>query len=220
MQVIALDQNEGMLKRCAEKFANVPNVTVKKASLLEKLPLAEHSVHVVMINQVLHHLESPETFPSWLNTKALVKEFNRVLVPGGLLAINHCPDNQIVNGCVWYTGLFPEISKTFQEKYVKLDILEDILLANGFQNVKSTKITQLTLKPEFVYNLESIFDEKFRNADSFWALVPKDELEIVLKKWKEMLRTSEAQEFLTEREKLLNEFGHICETVCTAKKLG
>lgn len=214
-KVIALDQNDGMLKRCREKFSGCGNVTIMKGSLLEKLPIPDESVDIVLINQVLHHLENAQTISSWSNTSNLMQELSRVLVPGGLLAINHCSSQQTLHGC-WYFGLFPEYAEVQRKRYIDEQKLEHILLQSCFENVKSHKLHASYCKDEF--DLEGPLKKEFRQADSFWASIQEDDLENGLDKWRKKLNNkNETTQFIEEREKLHHKYGASYEIFCSKK---
>lgn len=60
-----------------------------------QLPLPDSSVDLIVMNSVLHHLPSPESF---------AKEVARVLVPGGRLIIAHEPNRRYFNNMfLWKT---------------------------------------------------------------------------------------------------------------------
>merc|ERR1719281_462885 len=60
-KVHGLDYNPGMLEQCAKKVERLglKHVELQQGSILEELPFEAASFDAVMINQVLHHVDTP-----------------------------------------------------------------------------------------------------------------------------------------------------------------
>lgn len=56
---------------------------------METLPYEDNKFDAVIINQVVHHLDDMDKDENFPGFEHVVKEFYRVLKPGGKLLINH-----------------------------------------------------------------------------------------------------------------------------------
>lgn len=80
---VAADISQEMLEKLRESLATAPFQTETIVAASDRLPLADASVDVVVINSALHH------FP---DVSGALREADRVLRPGGMLAIMHEPN--------------------------------------------------------------------------------------------------------------------------------
>lgn len=89
-RVVGLDANDGMLRVASTKFAGASNVTVVKGSALSP-PLPRASFDVVMLNQVVHHLETADTRSEgrFEALHQVLRVALDLLRPGGVLLLNH-----------------------------------------------------------------------------------------------------------------------------------
>jgi SAM-dependent methyltransferase len=78
-RVIAVDQSKDVLAQAKALAARrkIRNITWKQGAL-EHLPIADHSIDVVLLSQALHHAEQPS---------AVLAEARRILRPGGRVVV-------------------------------------------------------------------------------------------------------------------------------------
>lgn len=75
--VIGIDHSPEMIRKSRKQLNGREHVDLRLGEMTH-LPLADHGVDAVVLNQVLHHAEHPQ---------AVIEETARVLVPGGCLLI-------------------------------------------------------------------------------------------------------------------------------------
>ena len=85
--VIALDISANMIEKCRARTRGLKNVTALHAAL-EDLELEPESFDLVLCFNVFPHLD---------DQPAAVKRFQRLLVPGGRLAIFHLQPSSFIN---------------------------------------------------------------------------------------------------------------------------
>ena len=103
--LVGLDGSREMLTQAAQKCGSAPNVTLEEGSILT-LRFQDHAFDGVMINQVLHHLDTASDFQQ---LRQCIGEIFRVLKPTGALCVNTCSREQLnAQGPIWYYQVFPE----------------------------------------------------------------------------------------------------------------
>ena len=143
------------------------------------------------------------------NSDRYLGEFNRVLKPGGLLAINcTTPDN--VNSYWWMNGNAYKKQVSYMPA---ADTIVEMLKGAGFRGEKIKHF--IDAKPclgEQHLEYERCFDENYRKADSGWALMSDEELAGFLEKMKEVLGDKEMRKQFDEKQRnILNKFGSTTE---------
>ena len=166
----AVDLNGGMLAVARGKLAAdeaVGRIAFHQHSI-DRLPFEDGAFDAAMINQVLHHLEDGED-PSWPVHAAVVFEMQRVIKPGGVLAINICTHAQLRDG-YWYYDLVPEAREACIRCHIPLDRLTGMLAAAGFQPRPAEPILDAVMQGKAYFDPTGPLRESWRKGDSFWAL--------------------------------------------------
>ncbi len=175
-RIEAVDLNRGMIAKAAEKLKKEEaeaRITFK-ASLIAELPQENRSVDAVMVNQVLHHLaDDPEKgYPAH---RQVVKEFHRVLRPGGVLVINTCSQEQLKHS-FWFFDLVPEAGEKVRARCIPLDTLAHLIQAAGFKPGGRIVPTDKVLQGKAYFDPRGPLNKAWRDGDSTWGLVTPDEL--------------------------------------------
>ena len=113
-------------------------------------------------------------------TKKVLKEFWRVLKPGGILIINSCSPKQIECG-FWFYNLIPDAMHKMKLKVISLSELNNLLKDCGFSNTVQEVNMELILQSNNYFYVQGIFNADWRKGDSIWSLVPDEILSKVLK---------------------------------------
>eukprot|EP01060_Flectonema_neradi_P033099 TRINITY_DN544_c0_g1_i2.p1 TRINITY_DN544_c0_g1~~TRINITY_DN544_c0_g1_i2.p1 ORF type:complete len:290 (+),score=85.98 TRINITY_DN544_c0_g1_i2:54-923(+) len=176
-EVVCVEFNDGMLsvlkKRAAEQ--GITNITAMKGSLFDKLPFDDKSFDVVICNQVVHHLDDIEVARSGkypMNTHAS-KEFFRVLSSPGACLVNFTTPEQNFSGW-WYSHLIPRAAKVYSDRCLSEETLINMYKNSGFSVL--TKPVAEPLQGAHYNEFTRVLDASYRNGDSMWGAVPKDEL--------------------------------------------
>jgi len=187
-KVTALEVNDGMLEQLQSKanlkFNMDKEVDVKKWSLNQlPLPFENDVFDAVMINQVAHHLDKCAPYS---NLSGLIKEFNRVLKPGGVFLFSGYMPEQICN--VWFYDLMDQFEPSkpildeIKKAFIPNDMLRNLCLSAGFTNF-NTHISSKILGGMKHFDLSGIFDEEYRNGHSILGLMKEEVLEGFLAKY-------------------------------------
>ena len=182
----ALDHSEGMLRVAREKLKN--EVSAKRISFhrgtVDALPFDTGCFDGVMVNQMLHHLESgdDQSYPG--HGLALAEVF-RVLRPGGIAVINVSTHEQLRRGFWWYQ-LIPEVIEEILRFCISTERLESILSDCGF--IYRGRIVPL----DAVLHGGTYFDPcaplrpEWRRAGSFWTLATREQIRHMEKRLQEL----------------------------------
>lgn len=184
-EVHGLDYNPGMLQQCAAKVEQNgwKHVSLQQGSMLEPLPFADSTYDAVMINQVLHHLDTANEY----NGSAIaVKEAFRVLKPGGMLWISYSDPQQTLQG-YWYNKMIPRVAAEYAKRQVPTKHLEELYTGAGFQKVTSV-VDYEPQQGDAYYQLTGPLTQQFRNGDSQWSMATKEEVAAVEKEVREAMQ--------------------------------
>jgi len=210
-----LDLNEGMLSKATEKLAHKKNVQLQQGSLLQ-MPYPDNSFHAVLINQILHHLETSKTLPTYANTRQAIKEAQRTLLPGGVLIINGSTHEQWHDG-FWFYSLLPEARDKLITRHIDLPELEDVLLEEGFA-IKSLVFPTDEILQDNRYNDPlAPLDKSFRDGDSIWGMSSKQEASNALRLIQQMDEHGTLQTYFQERDALRKKIGQTIFVVAQKK---
>jgi ubiquinone/menaquinone biosynthesis C-methylase UbiE len=172
-KVMGIDYNTGMLEQCAAKVEKLglKHVELQQGSILERLPFDDNSFDAVMINQVLHHVDTNGNFSG--SATAVVEAF-RVLKSGGLLWISYSDPQQTLQG-YWYNKLIPRVATEYAKRQVPTQHLEGLFATAGFQRIESV-VDHEPQQGHAYFNLTGPLTVEFRNGDSQWSMATPAEI--------------------------------------------
>lgn len=207
-KVEAVELNLGMINQARQKLADAElagKIEFHHASI-DKMPFEEGSIDAIMINQVLHHL--PQDAQNDFSTlKAVIKEFSRVLKPGGVLVIHSCSQQQLREG-FWYAALIPRAFEQISQKYIPIDQLSNILDDNGF--TAQAPITKaLGYQGQSYFETDGPLKASWRAGDSVWSLTTAEELEGVIAKVKGLIDSGGMEDYIKQHDKQRPSIGQI-----------
>ena len=184
----------GMISVQKDRYKD-KRLTITQGSLLEKLPYDDNYLDYICINQVIHHLDTDQEFK---NIASLMKEFSRILKPGGELFINHCTHEQLRRGH-WYYKLIPDATEKIVNKYISISKLIEIgsklkMEINGLHKVKDPVQGDTYLNPDLV------LDKDMRNCDSTWALVSPEALDNAIQTLNKHIKEGTIKEFINKHD--------------------
>lgn len=197
--LVGLEFNSSMLERAEAKLATAANVSLCQGSILA-MPFPEASFDVVMLNQVIHHLDTAGDTSSgdWPNLVRALGECRRVLRCGGALVINTCTREQIEKGS-WYNALIPAAVARMARRYVPVEILAKLLAEVGFDIGKGRSPDGLFGGDRY-FDSSGPFDKGWRNGDSLWSLATDAELEAGLRELRKLHDSGQAEAFVRKQD--------------------
>ncbi len=212
-QIEAVDINPGMLAQARSKIASAGyrrRVLFHQAPI-DTLPLRDESADAVMVNQVLHHLPD-NAAAGWPNHARVLREFARVLKPGGTVIINSCGQEQLERG-FWFYHLIPEAVQRMKEKVINLEALDDLLWQSGFVRVHRQVPYSTVLQGEAYFHAEGILDPAWRSGDSIWSLVSENDLRPILERISNLKATGDLGAFVQQADCSRSRVGQITFTI-------
>jgi len=203
VSMVGVDVNHKMISIASEKKKLKGHLVV---SDVLQLPFKEHSFDAILINQVLHHLETryPKTANSILsdtfpNVRKVASDFYKLLKHQGLLIINTSAQNQIRDG-FWWAELIPKAIEEISLRFVPIKELCQILAGVGFKDIRCIVEYSEVLQRSDYLNPKGPLNSEWRAGDSTWALVSPEELCKTETLLTEMLRTGRIASFINNRE--------------------
>jgi SAM-dependent methyltransferase len=173
---------------------------------IDKMPFDNESIDAIMVNQVLHHL--PQDFPQdFSKLKEVIKEFFRVLKPGGVLVIHTCSNQQLREG-YWFSELIPNAYDLMCDKYIKIDKLSDILENNGFTS-KAPISKTLGYQGKSYFEADGPLKPSWRAGDSVWSLATEDELELAIAKVEGLINSGDIEDYIKDHDRIRPSIGQI-----------
>lgn len=175
-RIHAVDMSAGMLGVARAKLADQAAagiVQFDQASVFA-LPYDDRQFDGVMVNQMLHHLESGEDGGFAGHRRALT-EFFRVLRPGGVLVINACARDQLHHGS-WFYDLLPEALDRVARRIIPMPALVAMLGEIGFQRPERIVPLDAVFQGSAYFDLRGPLDPTWRQGDSIWALATDAEV--------------------------------------------
>ncbi len=207
-KIEAVELNGGMINNARQKLSDAElagRIEFHHASI-DKMPLEDESMDAIMVNQVLHHL--PQNFQKdFSKLKEVIKEFFRVLKPGGVIVIHTCSNQQLKEG-YWYSALIPNAVDLICHKYIPIDKLSEMLENNGF-------ITQKPVTKALGYQGQSYFEPEgplnasWRAGDSVWSLTTAAELESVVSEVKTLNDSGGMEDFIKHHDRHRPDVGQV-----------
>jgi len=203
--VTSIDYNDNMLKILKEK--NLKNNIIKKVNIKEILPFNDNQFDIIIINQVLHHLN--DFNDNFIYHKSLIKEISRIIKNNGLFTINTSSLENHIYG-YWWTVFALEETMEYTKKYCPHNIFYDILKTNNF------KYDYLISKEPLIDNYfdkNTYLNENIRQTDTLWKYINDDKYEYICSCIKNMNET-----FFNDRLKLLEIYGQTTFYICICNK--
>ena len=213
----AVDINPGMLDVAAGKLCNprVEGLIRFHRTAIDELPFEDASFDGIMVNQVLHHLPDSDAagYPAH---RRVLKEFSRVLRPGGRLIINTCSHTQLRDG-FWPYALLPDVVEKICKMHVSLDELERLLEEYEFSSITRYVPVDAVIQGEAYFNARGPLDKHWRDGDSLWAMVTEAQLQEVLAKLRKLDQQGELQQFMERQDQSRHNIGQIT-FVCASRR--
>lgn len=199
-RLTGLELNKGMLARATQKLGKYKQVALFQGSI-EDLPFPDNLFDVVIVNQVIQHLDqvSGEPRPTWPVLTSALTEVHRSLKPGGALVINTCSRDQVFDG-FWYTDLVPHAVQRMAQRYIPIPDLEALLKAIGFDVGRPQIPLQEVFSAQRFLDPTGPFEKSWRDGDSLWALATEVELRDGLARLQHLIDTGQISSFMNERE--------------------
>ncbi len=199
-RIEAVDMSQGMLVQARAKLAReteAGRVRFHRGSITE-LPFEAGSLDAVMINHVAHHLgDGPETGFSRL--RRVVREFARVLAPGGVLTFNHCSQEQLRHA-LWYYHLCPAAHARMRRRFAPIEVLRAILEESGFVDRGRFVPLDAVCQGAAYFDGRGPLSKAWRDGDSFWAQVDEEELASALQRVRELEAAGQLEAFVAAHD--------------------
>jgi ubiquinone/menaquinone biosynthesis C-methylase UbiE len=178
-RIEAVDLSAGMLAVARAKLADAVAAgrVALHAAPLEALPLGERTVDGMMVNQVLHHL-ADDGAAGWPAHRRVLREFGRVLKPGGVIVLNSCSHHQIEHG-FWPYHLIPAARAAVLRRLMPLDALDRALIEAGITPRGRIVPVDAVLQGAAFLDPRGPLRAEWRAGDSIWALVDEGQLAAV-----------------------------------------
>ncbi len=192
-----IEINQDMFGQSQARFSTTSNVHLDRGSLLS-LPYDDDFFDGIMCNQVIHHLEAQATedFP---NIQTMFTALYRVLRVGGVVIINTCSRQQLLDGYWWaeliskavdhMSTRIPSIERTVQ-------MLEDV----GFQLGGVIVPLHEVLQGPAYFDPKAPLNKSFRAGDSTWSLLSDEELSQALEHIRTINEDGRMKDYLDRRE--------------------
>lgn len=204
----AVELNLGMINKARQKMfdAELEGKIAFHHASIDEMPFENESIDAIMVNQVLHHL--PQDFQKdFSKLKEVIKEFYRILKPGGILVIHTCSNQQLRNG-YWYSQLIPNAVDLICTKYILIDKLSDMLENNGFAS-KEAITKALGYQGQSYFEADGPLRASWRAGDSVWSLATAGELELVIAKVKALNNSGSMEDYIKQHDKQRSSIGQI-----------
>jgi len=198
--VEAVDMNDAMLGVARSKLTQAETagrIRFHRAAI-DGLPIESISADAVMINQVLHHLPD-DASQGWPLTRKVIREFARVLRPGGVLVINICSHEQLRRGW-WFFSLIEAQAERMIARHMPLLELESVLSGSGFDLRGRFVPSDAVIQGRSYFDPRGPLDEKWRAGDSVWSMLSPEELERVEARVRAMDTRGELESFVVDHD--------------------
>jgi ubiquinone/menaquinone biosynthesis C-methylase UbiE len=208
-QLLCVDLNEAMLRRAADKLRDAigdGRARLHRADLAA-LPLRDASVDAAMINQVLHHMPDSRE-QGWPMRRRVFRELARVLRRGGVLTVNTCLPEQIRESW-WYMRLVPVAAEAMCARHQSLAELTDSLHDAGFRVRGRIVPVDAVLQGEHYFDTHGPERAQWRDGDSLWAEVSREELEQALSALRSLHENGRIHDYVAAHDLRREELGQI-----------
>jgi len=194
-RIHAVDLSAGMLAVAAAKLEALgkERIAFHRADLLD-LPFEAETFDGIMVNQVLHHLDTPGS-GAYPNHEAVIGSLARKLKPGGVLVINTCSREQVVKG-FWTAALVPDAAARISERYMPLGEVERALRASGLTCRGRFVPVDAVIGDASYFDARGPLRKEWRDGDSLWALTTPAELSAALSRITDLDQKGELEDFV------------------------
>ena len=195
-----IDASNGMLSKAKEKIdaMNLSDSVDVKQAFLPKIPFADNTFDVVMINQVLHHLDKKHDGNNYPHILETFREVKRVLKPSGLLFITSMVKEQL--GGVWYYNLNQEFLRRYSLKFPSAPGFRKMLCDSQFEVMNYVSVLGHDIVPNYT-NLEGPLQKSHRDSESYWDVASEQELKETLNRVRQMKENGTLQDFYNKHDK-------------------
>ena len=200
-----LEKNEGMINKAILKHANENNISYNCGDVLN-LPYKNESFEIVIMTQVLHHLEKH-------THHKVLSEIYRVLKKDGIFWISTQTPEQHLSG-FWWSQLIPQASLKLANRFPGKITFTNQLKKTGFTNIEWNIPNEPLIDIKAYIDINGPFSEIYRNCDSTWSLASLEEINNGLKWWKYMIDNNKAEDYINKREKLRLICGQTSIVIC------
>ena len=194
-----IEINEGMLAQAQSKFGSGSHVKLAHGSLLN-LPYPDDFFDGIMCNQVIHHLDDPGKKDGFPNVQAMLSSAYRVLRPQGVLVLNLCSRQQLVDG-FWWADLIPKIVDKMAARIPSIELTVEMMEIAGLNMGGIIVPLHEVLQGPAYFDPKGPLQKPFRDGDSTWALLSEKELDHTLERIHTMNEDGSITQYLDEREK-------------------
>ena len=204
----AVDLNPSMLGVARSKLDGAPGcpVALHEAGI-DALPFEDASFDAVMVNQVLHHLpDAPHD--GWPTLRRVLREFARVLRPGGAAIINTCSHEQLRRGW-WHAALVPDAVETMLRRHADTEVLAGLLAEAGLAPQGRFVPSDAVLQGDAYFDGRGPLDPAWRRGDSLWSVVSDPELEAALDRIRALDEAGALHAFVAEHDRMRPSVGQI-----------
>lgn len=158
LELFGIDSSKSMLEK-------ITNVNTSCIQLKKDTVLLYKNIDMIIINQVIHHLDDDVIQNLLYNCKKILSE-------KGFLYINTSTPEQVEKS-LWWTQYF---TKSMTDKFTN-----KLKRANlHIQKYPHTPYIISDVCQRNYYQYEAVFTKEFRDCDSMWRLLTADELNQVL----------------------------------------
>jgi SAM-dependent methyltransferase len=198
-RVVAVDLSRPMLRLAVGSVPahNGTRPVPGAQGSIEGLPVRPGAFDLVLVSQVLHHLE-PGDDAGFARTRRALAELTGALGPGGRLVLCHCMEDQLAEG-FWYYALIPEARARSARYCIPWRLLIDTLDELGFV-VRRRHVPSEPMQGPAYFDATGPLRSAWRRTDSIWAMVSDDELAAALDRVEHLRRTGRLDRYLAHHD--------------------
>jgi ubiquinone/menaquinone biosynthesis C-methylase UbiE len=200
--ICCVDINKEMLNIAEKKLEKYNNKDIKfiNSDILD-LNLGNENFDIVICNQSLHHLENSDD-TLFNGHKQVISKVSKALSKGGLFIINTISHEQLKYGVWWGDFILPAVNK-MQNKFISESKLLDFFNENQMKLIDKVIPFNTIIQEDGYFDISSLLSKEFRRGDSHFSLLSNEELNILEKEIKSLLKDKEKSNiFMKEKEKL------------------